>query len=334
MAGRDPIIGTGLRLDLSVAPALAGDVRYGQLQVMADELVRHDPVAARSAEECRERWRQVLTQAEALLCDFVDVRLHLLRYRAVLATEGFLAGGTLLAQWSEALRQTAPADIDAAALEIVGTTLGHLLTDDHIREWQSSDLTGNGDLPMVELLKDSGAARAVNDGLRQSPALADPAATAGTQSQHNASGVLSQVTAMQAVIADVAKWLRAYPPLAALVQQERASRWLARVRELLAASVGVGAAMPDDRSPAASVTPHHPWTASHPESSEWQRMDVVALLQSCIGWFAQNEPGHPAPYFLQRAVTLMNADFHGILQALLPDAAAQFRSLTGMVDPR
>ena len=60
------------------------------------------------------------------------------------------------------------------------------------------------------------------------------------------------------------------------------------------------------------------------------RADAIRLLQQAAEFFRKTEPSSPIPYFVDRAVRLVDRDFMGLLGDLVPDAVAKFESLAGV----
>ena len=328
--------------ELSVAPALEQDVRYGQLQVMADDLLREDLVAAQSGEAVRGRWRELRARTEALLTTIGDVRLHLLRYRAILATDGLLPAGALLESWGDAIARHPLDGMPAEQREVVAATLVHLFTESQVREWQAAALHIDGG-PTIRSVFESADVRRREEGGRGKSNAGDQTRLAVTQWLQATPGVLDRVHAIRTTLAAIAAWRAAHPPMVALLRRERATSWLARLQDALIVLGAVGDPEPalgvlggDTATPAPASTPSAGGgaattggTAIPLDLERMRRVDVAGLMQVCVRWFAQNEPGSPVPYFLNRAIVLMNADFHEIVRHLLPEALPHFQMLTG-----
>jgi type VI secretion system protein ImpA len=62
------------------------------------------------------------------------------------------------------------------------------------------------------------------------------------------------------------------------------------------------------------------------------RADAIRLLQQAAEFFRKTEPSSPVPYFVERAVRLVDRDFMGLLGDLVPDAVPKFQSLAGVED--
>jgi type VI secretion system protein ImpA len=60
------------------------------------------------------------------------------------------------------------------------------------------------------------------------------------------------------------------------------------------------------------------------------RTDAIRLLQQVAEFFRKTEPASPIPYFVDRAVRLVDRDFMGLLGDLVPDAVPKFQSLAGV----
>jgi type VI secretion system protein ImpA len=60
------------------------------------------------------------------------------------------------------------------------------------------------------------------------------------------------------------------------------------------------------------------------------RADAIRLLQQAAEFFRRTEPSSPVPYFVDRAIRLVDRDFMGLLGDLVPDAVPKFQSLTGV----
>jgi type VI secretion system protein ImpA len=60
------------------------------------------------------------------------------------------------------------------------------------------------------------------------------------------------------------------------------------------------------------------------------RGDAIRFLQQAADFFRKTEPSSPVPYFVDRAIRLVDRDFMGLLGDLVPDAVPRFQSLTGV----
>lgn len=59
------------------------------------------------------------------------------------------------------------------------------------------------------------------------------------------------------------------------------------------------------------------------------RDDAIRLLQQAAEFFRKTEPSSPIPYFVDRAIRLVDRNFMGLLSDLVPDAVPRFQSLVG-----
>ena len=60
------------------------------------------------------------------------------------------------------------------------------------------------------------------------------------------------------------------------------------------------------------------------------RADAIRTLQQVAGFFRKTEPASPIPYFVERAIRLVDRDFMGLLDDLVPDAVPRFQALAGV----
>jgi type VI secretion system protein ImpA len=63
----------------------------------------------------------------------------------------------------------------------------------------------------------------------------------------------------------------------------------------------------------------------HPQN----RRDAIIMLDSVLDYFAQHEPGHPAPVFIRRAQKMIGMNFAEIVEEMLPDALTTLQQFTG-----
>ncbi|MEQ7921832.1 type VI secretion system protein TssA [Xanthomonas sp. WHRI 1810A] len=59
------------------------------------------------------------------------------------------------------------------------------------------------------------------------------------------------------------------------------------------------------------------------------RDDVLHCLERVLDYYARHEPSSPLPVLLNRAKTLVHADFAAIVRNLIPDGVSQFENLRG-----
>ena len=59
------------------------------------------------------------------------------------------------------------------------------------------------------------------------------------------------------------------------------------------------------------------------------RDDVLKSLERILTYYARHEPSSPLPVLLNRARSLVNADFATIVRNLIPDGMSQFENLRG-----
>jgi len=64
----------------------------------------------------------------------------------------------------------------------------------------------------------------------------------------------------------------------------------------------------------------------------FSRDDVVRSLERILAYYARHEPSSPLPVLLNRARSLVHADFAAIVRNLIPDGLSQFENLCGPKD--
>lgn len=98
-------------------------------------------------------------------------------------------------------------------------------------------------------------------------------------------------------------------------------------------------------SPAGANADNHPAETSAPAEASMQpasahaamrvsgeianRDDVLKSLERILIYYARHEPSSPLPVLLNRARSLVNADFATIVRNLIPDGMSQFENLRG-----
>ncbi|WP_395502264.1 type VI secretion system protein TssA [Ectopseudomonas mendocina] len=98
-------------------------------------------------------------------------------------------------------------------------------------------------------------------------------------------------------------------------------------------------------SPAGANADNHPADTSAPAEASMQpasthaamrvsgeianRDDVLKSLERILTYYARHEPSSPLPVLLNRARSLVNADFATIVRNLIPDGMSQFENLRG-----
>lgn len=75
----------------------------------------------------------------------------------------------------------------------------------------------------------------------------------------------------------------------------------------------------------------HPGSASAPRPREeiGNRDDVLRTLDRILSYYARHEPSSPVPVLLNRARSLVSADFATIVRNLIPEGISQFEKLRG-----
>ncbi len=84
--------------------------------------------------------------------------------------------------------------------------------------------------------------------------------------------------------------------------------------------------VPDDA--AATVAPGSA-SAPRPRDEIGNRDDVLRTLDRILGYYARHEPSSPVPVLLNRARSLVSADFATIVRNLIPEGISQFEKLRG-----
>lgn len=70
-------------------------------------------------------------------------------------------------------------------------------------------------------------------------------------------------------------------------------------------------------------------SAPRPSGEINHRDDVLKALDRILAYYARHEPSSPVPVLLNRAKTLVNADFATIVRNLIPDGFSQFERFRG-----
>ena len=72
-----------------------------------------------------------------------------------------------------------------------------------------------------------------------------------------------------------------------------------------------------------------PASAPRPRDEIGNRDDVLRSLDRILGYYARHEPSSPVPVLLNRARSLVSADFATIVRNLIPEGISQFEKLRG-----
>ncbi len=64
------------------------------------------------------------------------------------------------------------------------------------------------------------------------------------------------------------------------------------------------------------------------------RADAIRVLTQIAEYFRKTEPASPVPYFIDRAVRLVDRNFMSLLGDLVPDAVSRFQTLAGVDDSK
>ncbi|TRO13544.1 type VI secretion system protein TssA [Ectopseudomonas mendocina] len=96
------------------------------------------------------------------------------------------------------------------------------------------------------------------------------------------------------------------------------------------AGANVGNHPADTSAPAeASMQPASAHAAMRVSGEIANRDDVLKSLERILIYYARHEPSSPLPVLLNRARSLVNADFATIVRNLIPDGMSQFENLRG-----
>lgn len=96
------------------------------------------------------------------------------------------------------------------------------------------------------------------------------------------------------------------------------------------AGANVGNHPADTSAPAeASMQPASAHAAMRVSGEIANRDDVLKSLERILTYYARHEPSSPLPVLLNRARSLVNADFATIVRNLIPDGMSQFENLRG-----
>lgn len=80
---------------------------------------------------------------------------------------------------------------------------------------------------------------------------------------------------------------------------------------------------------ATAAAPPGSASASRPREEIGNRDDVLRTLDRILGYYARHEPSSPVPVLLNRARSLVSADFATIVRNLIPEGLSQFEKLRG-----
>ena len=64
------------------------------------------------------------------------------------------------------------------------------------------------------------------------------------------------------------------------------------------------------------------------------RSEAIRVLTQIAEYFRKTEPASPVPYFIDRAVRLVDRNFMSLLGDLVPDAVSRFQTLAGVEDSK
>jgi len=63
------------------------------------------------------------------------------------------------------------------------------------------------------------------------------------------------------------------------------------------------------------------------------RREAIQLMQKVCDWFEENEPSSPVPFFLQRGIRLVGANYMDIAAELAPSSMEQLRTVLKPKEP-
>ena len=344
---------------LQVDPSVDHDLQFTQLLQLADQDNSSDVLGVQSPEQRANHWLTILAKADGFGSGHMDGRLELLRYRAELHLNGIDVALQRMARWRDGLAKraadTAPAD--EAGLDTAFRLGCYFFSDAHLADLRRARLHAHLEADAASIFKLAHPALTTRPDAALLRLRTELTVWAPGQSD-----LVSRFHAGRAFLVDLEAWLHAHNRLGFEIRAEPVRRWFAKIEDILLqhgaprASVPVqhvaasippqdlaagdaggpqegGMRMPPEATRTSLASSEASGTVSNVRSLSFdtlQREDVHFLLQAICRWYEVREPSSPVPYFLQRAVRTMHADFFTILQDLLPDSTPQFEKLAGL----
>lgn len=343
----------------AIADSLDQDPDFRRLQVLAERDESADILGDSSPEELTKRWLEILSLVDSYGPDLNDARLQLTAYRCDLRLRGLCAAVERMASWQaagedffEAGELSKLPQMNAEVLQV----LCYFFSDLHLRELRTSQLH-----PSFEF----GCKAILQYGV---PAAGSKLDAAAQRLKSELSSWLAangnfylNLTQASLFLKNIEKWLILHNDVGLQINSKPVEKWFLKLIEIfevfsnyLDAPVRAGMvsnsgsvvvesadyAVERDsgfRNRILSILPSRSDRSGEKfmevrniAFEGLRREDILVLLRGICRWYEVHEPGSPGPYFLQRAVRTMNADFLTILQDLMPESASQFERLAGL----
>lgn len=335
---------------LPIVPELDHDNDFIALQTLADSDGSADILSGETRHENEMRWTRIAQMTEKLGATHTDVRLFVFAYRSNLALDGLCVAVRRLADWLpelEADNQSRAAPDLPGASEMIDAqvaTLSYFCSDGHLADLRQSLLSPDLSVTNKDLFRMTANEHGVSSSNDAGKEIQNLQFTVSAWASGQRE-LVSMLRTAQAMLRQLERWLRHRNSLGLDIRSAPVVAWLARVEEVV---IQHGAPLPLHEQPIdtchsdaevfydndTDATAGPLLDLSSLKIEQLKRDDILHLLEGMTRWFALHEPTNPSPYFLRRALRIMNADFLDIMRDLLPEAMPQFEKLAGLRNER
>jgi plasmid stabilization system protein ParE len=347
---------------LSIDPSLEENAVFYQLKALSDADEEADLLATKGTDVAQKRWLRIAKTTEDLAQSHADGRLDLLSYRAELRLHGVYAAlGRLISARAgiqvmlESMESTAKISDGSAQCEVAY----YFFSDLHLREFTSAILDESVGYTPNDILQCLHSKSVTTKGNHKHGHLQKKMQEVLSSWGANHHDILHRLHSARDFFHDLERWLSKYNTFDIAVNTTSIQCWLSRLEDLLLPYINPSkntkelAALKNSAPGAATIEAATCHTDGHYQDAntyhsnpgmintntgsvnaisigQLTREDVIRSLGSLCQWYALNEPGSPAPFFLQRAIRTMNSDFMTILQDLLPESVGAFEKMVGL----
>jgi type VI secretion system protein ImpA len=308
-----------MSLNFSISPELEFDSRYSEIDFALAKLdANNDPLNAELQDSIS--WSQINDQCQHLLLIGFDWRVLLWQLRAKLNIQGCSA----LWQCLETLEQAftlLPEDNEVR--QGAATGLGWLASNQCLSILKNARLSPDSSLSLEQLQQRELVEECST--LHFSDIISAQRTADNWYRHENLPSLQEQLhdslRILDGVVNNANATAQSY-----MLNPQGLRDYLQTTLKYLQATATAQADAPSQPSSSSSA---NAFKAEAPHGQPQNRRDAIIMLDLILDYFAQHEPGHPAPVFIRRAQKMIGMNFAEIVEEMLPDALGTLQQFTG-----
>jgi type VI secretion system protein ImpA len=308
-----------MSLNFSISPELEFDSRYSEIDFALAKLdANNDPLNAELQDSIS--WSQINDQCQHLLLIGFDWRVLLWQLRAKLNIQGCSA----LWQCLETLEQAftlLPEDNEVR--QGAATGLGWLASNQCLSILKNARLSPDSSLSLEQLQQRELVEECSN--LHFSDIISAQTTADNWYRHENLPSLQEQLhdslRILDGVVNNANATAQSY-----MLNPQGLRDYLHTTLKYLQTMATSQADAPSQPSSSSSA---NAFKAEAPHGQPQNRRDAIIMLDLILDYFAQHEPGHPAPVFIRRAQKMIGMNFAEIVEEMLPDALGTLQQFTG-----